>query len=74
MKPVPHEPALPAGELHRLDDELRQIRATLQRAGVKFGTGQLSPEGYTEFTRSLKERRAVLEAEIVRIRAASWKF
>lgn len=53
-------------ELHRLEEEIKDLNRRINRAGVMLGTGRLSNEGYARYIAELREKRGELEAERTR--------
>lgn len=50
--------------VRKLSEKLEKVNKELQRANVKLGLGELSPEGYSKIVKRLKKRRAELEDEL----------
>ena len=73
--PPVHGPALPAlapltareTELHVLSEKIRDMERLIQKANVKFGTGELSREGYSAYVERVRKDKAVLEVERQRL-------
>ena len=50
-----------------LEAEVQEINKAMQKLRVRLGLGSLSPEGYQKAADELAQRRAELEARLVRL-------
>lgn len=56
-------------EMHALTEKIRALDRLLQKAAVKLGTGELSPDGYSVYASRVRQDKAGLEAERQRLAA-----
>ncbi|HVL87198.1 MAG TPA: hypothetical protein VM681_04195 [Candidatus Thermoplasmatota archaeon] len=47
-----------------IEEEIKQLNRQISRANVKLGLGELSKEGYKQYTDKLRERKALLESKL----------